>query len=229
MAEGDLPRAGGLLARLHPTAADPEAIKRKIYYAILDRRPLTVLQWVGELLAKPDPATGNLFGELRFWFGWAQQMAGDHAAAEQSWRRARDEVELLLKSQSDNQTLIGDLALINMALGNKAEALTLAERAISVNPIEKDAMSGPSGIEILARVAAQVGEPDRAVVALEKLLSIPYSGPIAVPLTPALLRLDPMFEPLRDEKRFQRLSASAASRNHYSTVLAISHRANNQR
>ena len=43
-------------------------------------------------------------------------------------------------------------------------------------PIEKDAMDGPSPIEILARVAAQMGEPDRAIAALQKLLSIPYGG-----------------------------------------------------
>jgi TolB-like protein/class 3 adenylate cyclase/Tfp pilus assembly protein PilF len=208
IAEGDLPRAGRLLARLHPTAADPEAVKRKIYHAILERRPLDILPWLSEMMAKQDPPSTNLNGELRFWFGWVQQMAQDHASADQSWRRARDEVELLLKTQPENQTLIGDLALINMALGDKKEALTLAERAIAVNPIEKDAMSGPSGIEILARVAAQLGELDRAVAALQKVVAIPYSGPIAVPLTPALLRLDPMFDPLRKDERFQKLSAS---------------------
>jgi hypothetical protein len=66
-------------------------------------------------------------------------------------------------------------------------------------PIEKDATEGPASIEILARVAAQMGEPDRAIAALQKLLSIPYSGGLvfALPLTPALLRLDPMFDPLR--------------------------------
>ena len=63
-----------------------------------------------------------------------------------------------------------------MGLGDKAAALTLAERAMATNPIEKDAMHGPRPIEILARVAAQVGEPDRAIAALEKLLSIPYTG-----------------------------------------------------
>jgi len=61
-------------------------------------------------------------------------------------------------------------------------------------------------------VAAQMGEPDRAIAALEKLLSIPESGPLAtgLPLTPALLRLDPMFDPLRNDPRFQKLVEDGA-------------------
>jgi hypothetical protein len=94
-----------------------------------------------------------------------------------------------------------------MGLGDKAAALALAERAIAASPIEKDVLLGPTPIEFLARVAARMGEPDRAIAALQKLLSIPYTGALAAgpPLTPALLRLDPMFDPLRDDPRFQKL------------------------
>ena len=99
------------------------------------------------------------------------------------------------------------LALTNAGLGDKAAAFAFAERAMAANPIEKDAVGDPIPLEIFARVAAQTGEPDRAIAALQKLLSIPYEGALAtnVPLTPALLRLDPMFDRLRNDSRFRKL------------------------
>jgi serine/threonine protein kinase/Tfp pilus assembly protein PilF len=210
-AQGDLPRASALLAPLQPAADDPGPLAAQAYQAILEHRPAQIIPRLKEILAKPDPALGYFNGELRFWLGWAQEVAGDHAAAQESWRQARSELESFLKEQPENYSLIGVLALTNMGLGDKAAALALSERATAAIPIEKDALVGPLPIEILARVAAQIGEHDRAIAALQKLLSIPYAGPLPenMPLTPALLRLDPMFDPLRNDLRFQKLALSA--------------------
>ena len=212
-AEGDLPRASAILAPLHPAADDTQAVETQVYQAILERRPAAVIPRLKEILARPDSALGYFNGELRFWLGWAQEVGGDHAAAQESWRQARNELEPFLQEQPENFSLIGDLALTNMGLGDKAATFKLIERAMAAVPIEKDALDGPGPIEILARGAARMGEPDRAITALQKLLSIPYEGALvggSVPLTPALLRLDPMFDPLRNDPRFQKLAAAPA-------------------
>jgi TolB-like protein/Tfp pilus assembly protein PilF len=211
-AEGDLPRASALLSLIHPPADDPQALETQVYQAILERRPAQIISRLKEVLAKPDPALGSITGELRFYLGWAQEVAGDHTAAQESWRQARSELERFLKEEPENFSLIGNLALISMGLGDKAAAFKLIEQAMSMISIEKDAVAGPIPIEILARVSARMGEPDRAIAALQKLLSIPYDGALAqnVPLTPALLRLDPMFDPLRNDARFQLLVSGGA-------------------
>jgi TolB-like protein/Tfp pilus assembly protein PilF len=213
-AEGDLPRAAALLAPLRLGADYANALETQVYQAILEARPAAVIAQLKQILAKPDQALGYYNGELRFWLGWAQEVAGDSVAARESWSQARTELEPFLNQQPDNFVLLGDLALTNVALGDNTAALTLAERAIAMMPIEKDVLLGPRPLDIFARVAARTGDADRAISTLEKLLAIPYEAPLAAnpPLTPALLRLDPMFEPLRKDPRFQKLVTSSGSK-----------------
>jgi hypothetical protein len=86
-------------------------------------------------------------------------------------------------------------------LGQKDAAIKEAERAITLLPSGKDAVVGPRAEENLALVEVLVGDKNRVIPRLQRLLEIPYTDS----LTPALLRLHPQWDPLRGDPRFQKL------------------------
>ncbi|MDQ2911851.1 MAG: hypothetical protein M3T56_01175 [Chloroflexota bacterium] len=88
--------------------------------------------------------------------------------------------------------------------GQEADAIREGEHAVALTPVSRDAYFGPYVQHQLVRIYTLVGEPEKALDHLEPLLKIPYY------LSPAWLKIDPNFDPLRKNPRFQKLVAGAA-------------------
>ena len=95
------------------------------------------------------------------------------------------------------------LSWVNLALDRKAEALRLAHQATELIPVEKDALGGPYALAVLAEIQARAGEPAEAVKTLRRLLSIPAGLLISL----QQLKIDPVWDPIRNDPGFQQLLA----------------------
>src|SRR4029453_13469105 len=135
-----------------------------------------------------------------------QRVNGDIAGAKITAAQARNTLEPLCKNEPDNALFVAVLSLANAVLGEKEPAVMEAQRAIMLLPSSKDPVQEPSFEENLALTEMIVGENSRAIATLSRLLQTPYSGWIYVtPITPAILRLDPLWDPLRNDPAFQKL------------------------
>jgi TolB-like protein/Tfp pilus assembly protein PilF len=131
--------------------------------------------------------------------GFARKALHDEAGARAALLKAKDLLEGQLKQSSDSPDLRIQLAKVLAYLGEKDAALTEARRATEILPESKDAFGGPEITEGVAEVCAVVGENARAIELLDGLLSRPS------PVTVALLKLSPAWDPLRKDPRFQAL------------------------
>jgi TolB-like protein/cytochrome c-type biogenesis protein CcmH/NrfG len=136
-----------------------------------------------------------------------QHLAGDAASAKATAEQASNTLGPLYKDQQDNALFAANLSLNYAVLGNKELALKEAERAVTLLPSAKDQVTGPALEENLALIQTIFGENSRAISTLARLLQMPYGGLLygEIPVTPALLRLDPLWDPLRADPDFQKL------------------------
>jgi TolB-like protein/Tfp pilus assembly protein PilF len=144
-----------------------------------------------------------------FYLGVVARLKGDVAAERGAFMRARTQLEEEVRVHPDDMRLVADLGLVDAALGRKEEALSEGRRAMELAPLAQEALRGLSNNEGFARtrfaiICAWTGERDLALEHLEALVKTPggpsYGG----------LRLDPMWDPLRGDLRFEKIVALLA-------------------
>jgi TolB-like protein/tetratricopeptide (TPR) repeat protein len=133
----------------------------------------------------------------------AYALAGDATNARAYAEEARHAFEAQIRATPDNAQRHLFLGLALAYLGRKEEAMRQGERGVALDPVAKDGVRGPYYQHELVRIYVLLGEPEKALDRLEPLLKIPYY------LSPGWLAIDPNFDPLRENPRFQKLVAGA--------------------
>jgi serine/threonine-protein kinase len=137
-----------------------------------------------------------------------QRLAGDTAGSAATAEHARKTLEPLYKNNPDSFRYTAGLSLAYAFLRQKELALQLAEGAVLLKAQTKDVGAGAGGEENLAAIQTMFGENDHAILTLAHVLNVgPYESGRYYPtvVTPALLRLDPIWDPLRGDPAFQKL------------------------
>ena len=194
---GDLPAARALLEKTDSQAKTALPTANQLLY---ERRYAEAARVVEERLASTEPLSAIDRAISRQFVSWLRALMNDVEGATKGYLAAKPDLEKLAREQPENIFVSGALAQVEAGLGNKEAALREGERAMAALPATEDAVYGPVAEETMAVVETMVGEHDRAVERIERLLRTPYG---AFPLTVAKLRLDPNWDPLRQHPRFK--------------------------
>src|SRR5881227_2311757 len=211
-AEGNLQEAAKLLAQVNAQTNSDVAVRIKLAQLRLERNQIEAIRFVQLRQARLHFSSGMDKGIKQGGLALLNRVAGNTASAKAAAEQARNTLEPLSKDQPDNAFVAAALAVVYAILDEKGSALNEAQRAITLVPSSKDRLSGPGFEENLALVEMIIGENSRAISTLTRLLQTPYSGWLysPTPITPALLKLDPIWDPLRADPAFQKLSQEAS-------------------
>jgi serine/threonine-protein kinase len=189
-------------------AADPNAA------------PVLVDQWIGLALRERDPVaaeralavmpTDGCYDEnVPFPNSWCEglvaRLRGDEPTARAAFTKAREELEQTVRNQPNYAAALCALGVVDAALENKEDAIREGQRAVELMPVSKSAIDGPLLIEYLAVIYAWTGDKDRAIELLDKRVKLPGGY-----LSYGHLRLNPIWDPLRGDLRFEAIVASLA-------------------
>jgi TolB-like protein/class 3 adenylate cyclase len=203
--------------------ADPKPLHATVETILAENSnaapPLVADEWLPLALCERDSAAaeralaamsprGCQDGAIPFPNSWCEgivaRLRGDESAAVVAFTNARKELEKTVHDQADYAEGLCALGVIDAALGNKEDAIREGRRAVELMPASKSAIEGPLLIKYLALIYAWTGEKDRALKRLEEAAKLPGF------LSYGQLRLQPYWDSLRGDPRFEKIVASLA-------------------
>jgi tetratricopeptide (TPR) repeat protein len=206
-AQGNLLEASKLLSGINETSPDL-SFRTKISQLQYERNFGDLIRLLQARSAQSHYSSEKEKADNQINLAYNQILAGDRAGAKITAELARKTLEQTCRDKPDDSGCTVSLSKAYALIGEKNLALRLAERFMR-DPGAKDAFSGLTFQETLLEVQMFAGEYNGAISTLAQLLHKPYSGPFYFPtgVTPALLRLDPTWDPLRGDPAFQKLCA----------------------
>jgi TolB-like protein/tRNA A-37 threonylcarbamoyl transferase component Bud32/Flp pilus assembly protein TadD len=205
--------------------ADPKPLRATIETILTENpsaAPVLVNHWLDLALRERDPQAadralaampadgGGCYDDnIPFPNSWCQGLVarfrGDEPAARAAFTSARKELAQIVRSQPNYAAALCALGVVDAALGNKEDAIREGERAVELMPVGKSAIDGAMLIHYLAAIYAWTGDKDRAIERLNETVKLPGSS-----LSYGRLRLNPLWDPLRGDPRFEAIVASLA-------------------
>ena len=188
-----------LVSRRSPTGIGDVAfmIGMWVYLDVMERRFTDAFQAFDKEVVNKDP------GRLQQLAGRAalRLLAGESDMAKSAGEEGLPSLEARLRERPDDTFAMTELSWVYLALRRNADALRLSRQAADTISIEKDAFSGPNFQIGLAQIEARVGAPEEAIKRLRRLLSIPAGWEVSI----ARLKIDPVWDPIRNRPDFQKL------------------------
>ena len=210
-AQGNLQEAATFLSEINEQTPDELTFDTKISQLRLERNYGEAVRLLQARLAQFHFDSQDEKAVHQVALAFTQRLAGDTAGAKATAEQSRDILERLYRDQSRSPKArahyAADLSQAYAAMGEKDSALKTAAHAIMLWPRAKDPKVGPGFEENLVLIETIFGENNRAISTLARLLQTPYTSFLYLgrPVTPALLRLDPIWDPLRADAGFQKL------------------------